>query len=293
MIGKNQARGKTGVSMGSLRAAVASLAVISSLAIGGCSTPGQLLKPSADASPSVLATADARALLTAARLPAGAVPTSTSSVLAASGIGATTSVDLHHDFIVSDIPSGKSLTPRGAVLFGTGTSNFGLSDYTVSFPATAVLPSRQLAYAFWVRKRGGYTLRVDAQVIWRPRKPAAATVAPGAADVEVARSDGPTVRITDPATITTLTTLVNSMRTLPLGVTSCPAGHGGTTLTLSFLHSTGRYPYAVVTLPGSGCQVGEVTQISSSGASTTARGLDAAGLAQRIASLVGLHLAKA
>jgi hypothetical protein len=227
--------------MGSLRAAVASLAVVSSLAIGGCSTTGQSLRPGADASPSLLAAADARALLTAARLPADAVPTSSSSVLPGSGIGATTSVDLHHDFLVTNIPSGKSLIPRDAFLFGTTTSNFGLSDYTVSFPGTAVLPSRQLVYAFWVRKQGGYTLRVDAQVIWRPLKPAAARVALGAAEVEVARSGGPTVRIIDPARITTLTLSVNSMRMLPLGTTSCPADHGGTTLTLSFLHATGRH----------------------------------------------------
>ncbi len=278
--------------MGRLRAAAALLAVTSGLFIGGCSAPGQPPKPGVNASPAAIATADARALLASALLPAGAAPTTDDSVAAASGVGATTAVDLHRDFIVSHVPSGKSLTPHGARLFETGTSDFGLSDYTISFTATAALPTRQLVYGFWVRKRGGFTLRVDAQVIWRPRKPAAATVARGAAEVDVVSIGGPAVRVTDPATIAKLTILVNSMRTLPHGLTSCPAGYAGTTLTLSFLHATGTRPYAVVTLLGSGCEVGTITQIASSGARTTTRGLDATGFAQRIASLVGLHLAK-
>jgi hypothetical protein len=227
-----------------------------------------------------------------ALLPVGAVSTTASSVPAASGIGATTSVDRHRDFTVPDKPSGKSLTPLGAQLTETGTSNFGMSDYTVSFSATPALPTRQLVYGFWVQKQGGYTLRVDAQVVWRPRMPAAATVAAHAAEVDVTKQGAQSVsRVTASAKVAALIRLVNSLEMSPRGARSCAADRAGTTLTLSFLPTIGAHdPYAVVTLDGSGCESGTVTQIPPTGARTTVRGLDATGIAQRVAALVGLRL---
>ena len=271
------------------------IAVVATFGMAGCGTSSGA-PTSAPPSPATLARSDAVALLAAARLPDDAQPSNT-AVGAGSEIGATSMVDLHRTFLVDTMPSGRWLTPRGAQLEQTGTSNIGLSDDTVSFPATAVLPTRWLVYSFWARARGGWTLRVDAQVVWIPRKPAAARVAPGAAEVDVSKVGvGRIVRVTSAATIATLTAIANSLRSEPLGVTAhCPAETGGTALSLSFRHAVpAAHPYAIVLLDASGCADGTVTQLDADGQTTSSvTGLGAAGLAERAATAVGLTLGPA
>ncbi len=278
--------------VGRFTASGVAVAVVATLGLAGCGASGPS-PASVPPSPASIAKADAVALLAAARLPAGAQPSS-ASVGAGSEVDATSMVDLHRTFAVDTRPSGRWLTPRGALLAETGTSNIGLSDDTVSFPATAVLPTRWLVYSFWARAGGGWTLRVDAQVVWVPRKPAAARVAPGAAEVDVAVVGvGRGVRVTSASTIATLTAIVNSLRSEPLGVSAhCPEATGGTTLSLSFRHAvTAAHAYAIVLLDGSGCEDGTVSQLDADGRTTSSvTGLGAAGLAARAASAVGLAL---
>lgn len=51
--------------------------------------------------------------------------------------------------LVGTIPSGMTLTPHGAKLFVVGSSTDGLLRwYTITFPPTAALPTRQLVYGF-------------------------------------------------------------------------------------------------------------------------------------------------
>jgi hypothetical protein len=207
-------------------------------------------------------------------------------------MGATTLVDLHHSYAVPTISSGTSLTPPNAQLTGTGTSNGGLrKTYTVSFPSTSVLQTRQLLYGFWTRAGGGYTMRVDAQVVWIPSKPATAVVAPGAIEIQVRTIDSGTfVRVTKANVIDAITRTVNALRMRVPGAASCAAERSGTTLKVSFFHATRGQPYATAILQGSGCLIGTVTQYRPSGSVVTVGGLDAGGSAQHVAKLVGISL---
>ena len=201
------------------------------------------------------------------------------------------------------IPSGMSLTPQGAKLYVVGSSTNGpLRWYTITFPPTAALPTRQLVYGFWSGAKEGYTLRVDAQVIWAPSKPRAALVAPDAAAIVVTSRGVDTHRVTNPATIEKITGIVNALQLYPRGgATSCPADTGADVLSATFharpvetqeaegyiLPWSGR-AYALVVLDGTGCPSAAVTQLSS-GTRTTVRGLNAGDAATRVAFLAGLR----
>ena len=228
------------------------LGIAAGILLSGCATGVNAQGPLGPLSRAAIAKIDARALLAAARLPGDAQPAA-SLRPAATGLTPTSAIDLHRTLWVGTIPSGRSLTPVGASLLATGTSNTGLVRwYTVSFPPTAALPTRQLVYGFWTGAKEGYILRVDAQDIWVPKKPRAAFVAPGAAAIVITSRGVGTHRVTNREPIAKITEIVNSLQLYPRGgITSCPADTGTDILVLTF-HALPAPTQEGLVLPWSG-----------------------------------------
>jgi hypothetical protein len=127
--------------------------------------------------------------------------------------------------------------PSGFTPDGTGTGN-GLRMDTFALPAVpGVLTQRSLVVVA-AADRGQTAIRVDAEVVWLPARPAAERVPPDVTEVTVTPVFGfnpnPRARrldhgftVTDPAKVARIVTLVNGLTRFPDGAFSCPADFGG------------------------------------------------------------------
>ncbi len=160
-----------------------------------------------------------------------------------------------------------------------------------SLPAVpAVLESRQLIVQVVSAGANQTAIRVDAQVIWLPAKPAAERVPSGAKSVTLsmpptALSGGKPpapVTITNTAKLHTTISLADALPVFPPGVYSCPA-YTGTVLELIFRSVSGR-ALAVLEANQTGCATVSFTVGGKSmptlwdGASFVAQVLKVAGL---------------
>ncbi len=133
-------------------------------------------------------------------------------------------------WIRAHLPSG--FTPDGT---GTGPGSWTDADTLPAVPG--VLTQRQLV-VLATAYRGQTAIRVDAQVVWLPARPAAERVPPDATTVTVTPVFGlnpnPRARrldraftVTDPAKVARIAAVVNGLTRFPDGAYSCPADFGG------------------------------------------------------------------
>ena len=127
-----------------------------------------------------------------------------------------------------------------------------------------VLTQRELV-VLAVRDRGQTAIRVDAQVVWLPARPAAERVPADAAVVTVTPVFGfnPNPRagrldraftVTDPAKVARIVAVVNGLTRFPDGSFSCPAEFGGQ-MRLTFATRPGGPVVARLTAEYGGCGV--------------------------------------
>jgi hypothetical protein len=229
-------------------------------------------------SPEQRAVADADAILASFVVPPGArklasAPTVRGGVLRQpAGTPVTTYLVDKADWWLAPGPSvfvlGWELAhlPRRFSFDGAGTYG-GLpgsdppADDEFSLPAiSAVLDSRQLLVQ--VVTDGNQTaIRVDAQVTWRPVRPASEKVPSATRAVTISQNLGGNagsrkppapVTITDPAKVRELVALTEGLPLLPPQGPGCMMDRGNT-LTLTFRARSGGTPLAIATLHLSGC----------------------------------------
>jgi hypothetical protein len=147
---------------------------------------------------------------------------------------------------------------------GTGRGNGSWID-TFALPAVpGVLTQRELV-VLATAYRGQTAIRVDAQVVWLPARPAAERVPPDAAVVAVTPVFGfnpnPRARrldraftVTDPAKVARIVAVVNGLTRFPDGSFSCPAEFGGQ-MRLTFATRPGGPVVARLTAEYGGCGV--------------------------------------
>ena len=132
---------------------------------------------------------------------------------------------------------------------------------------TGVLDSRELVVEV-VQDGARTAIRVDAQVTWQPAVPASEKVPAAAKAVTISMDDlglnqhgkkqPKPVTITDPAKVSELRTLINSLPLVPPGMFSCPAGFGND-LIMTFRARPGGPALAVATDVLSGCPMVTLT----------------------------------
>ncbi len=161
--------------------------------------------------------------------------------------------------------------PRGGTRTGWGTgSGPGQSTshtLTFSFATPPNLSEAQLQYSMVIGSSGELGVRVDADVLWTPRKSSYALVASGAVKIVVTMDRGlnvtshrvTTLTVTSPATIDLIRSAINAAPVAMPGVTSCPLDVGAT-MTLSFWRAGASGPFATVVADPGGCGDVTVTQ---------------------------------
>ena len=154
--------------------------------------------------------------------------------------------------------------PSGFTPDGTGRGNGSRID-TFALPAVpGVLTQRELV-VLAAAYRGQTAIRVDAQVVWLPARPAAERVPRDAAVVTVTPVFGfnpnPRARrldraftVTDPAKVARIVAVVNGLTRFPDGSFSCPAEFGGQ-MRLTFGTRPGGPVVARLTAEYGGCGV--------------------------------------
>ena len=196
------------------------------------------------ASPRQRAVADAARIMASFPRPPGAVRTGPIASLAQPGERPATPdlASLTRWWQVPGRPHGVlawigAHLPSGYSPDGTGRGNGSWID-TFALPAVpAVLTQRELV-VLAVPFEGQTAIRVDAQVVWLPARPAAERVPPDAAVVTVTPVFGlnPSPRaerldraftVTDPAKVARIAAVVNGLTRFPDGTFSCPAEFGG------------------------------------------------------------------
>jgi hypothetical protein len=154
--------------------------------------------------------------------------------------------------------------PSGFTPDGTGRGNGSWID-TFALPAVpGVLTQRELV-VLAVPFEGQTAIRVDAQVVWLPARPAAERVPPDAAVVTVTPVFGlnPSPRakrldraftVTNPAKVARIVAVVNGLTRFPDGTFSCPAEFGAQ-MRLTFATRPGGPVVARLTAQYGGCGV--------------------------------------
>jgi hypothetical protein len=141
---------------------------------------------------------------------------------------------------------------------------------------------------------GKVAIRVDAQVIWLPAKPAAERIPATAKVVTITHvpgfepqpaGDAP-VTITDPGKVARIAAVIDGLPVFPPGVMSCPLDRGDG-MRLTFRATLSGPALAVVMAPNGGCGAVAVTI---GGKRMPALG-QAASVQQQVAAIAGLHWA--
>jgi len=154
--------------------------------------------------------------------------------------------------------------PSGFTPDGTG---FGPGSWTDTFALPAVpgvLTERELV-VLAVANHGETAIRVDAQVVWLPARPAAERIPADVTRITVTPVFGfnrnPRAKrldhaftVTDPANVARIVALVNSLTRFPDGTFSCPADFGGQ-MRLTFITRPGRPAAARLIAEYAGCGV--------------------------------------
>jgi hypothetical protein len=128
--------------------------------------------------------------------------------------------------------------PSGFTGDGTGFGPGSVTVNTFALPAVPdVLTERELV-VLAVASHGETAIRVDAQVVWLPARPAAERIPAGVTRITVTPVFGlnrnPRAKrldhaftVTDPAKVARIVALVNGLTRFPDGSFSCPADFGG------------------------------------------------------------------
>ncbi|WP_027342163.1 hypothetical protein [Hamadaea tsunoensis] len=234
-----------------IRAAV--LAALAFALVTACTAPASAPGPQvtitvpprhpAPIDPGTVASADALGLLDAFQPPAGAValpgaPAEIAPEVWSVGIPSVT--QLRQQTRYWKVAGGRPAiaVPAGSTAAGTesGSGPAGSSSGQIfAWPATDILTERQLEVSTSTRGDTTY-LRVDALVVYRPAKPASATIPSGVRDAAVTVTEDISRHetrqaVTDPAKLDEFVRLVNDLRTVPDGRMNCPISHGLTVST--------------------------------------------------------------
>jgi hypothetical protein len=154
--------------------------------------------------------------------------------------------------------------PSGFAPTGTGTGSGSWTDVFALPAVPGVLTQRELV-VLAVRDSGQTAIRVDAQVVWLPARPAAERVPPHAAVVTVTPVFGfnrnpraerldHAFTVTDPAKVARIAAVVNGLTRFPDGTFSCPAEFGGQ-MRLTFRMRPGGPVAARLTAQYGGCGI--------------------------------------
>jgi hypothetical protein len=147
---------------------------------------------------------------------------------------------------------------------GTGTGP-GTWMNTFALPAVpGVLTERELV-VLATAYQGQTAIRVDAQVVWLPARPAAERITAGVTRITVTPVFGfnrnPRAKrldhaftVTDPAKVARIVALVNGLTRFPDGTFSCPADFGGQ-MRLTFFTRPGRRAAARLIAEYAGCGI--------------------------------------
>lgn len=149
--------------------------------------------------------------------------------------------------------------PRGLQLIGRGygSQNGHVTSRAVTDAVASPRPelsSIELVFTVAPRSHGRSEVRVDAQAVWQPTRPASERVPAGMHAVTITRStDTPPRRarrrvVTTPARVTRLARIINRLPVAVPGTRSCPAG--GVTYRLVFAASPGARPRLIATEDG-------------------------------------------
>jgi hypothetical protein len=176
----------------------------------------------------------------------------------------------------------------------TGIDHPGMWFDVYSRPAVSgVLTQRDLSVAVSTDATGRTIIRVDAQVVWQPAKPATervpstatvVTITPDYGTASLARPGASPVTVTDPAKVARIAAAVNALKLNPSGVRLCPA-ETGQTLRLAFRASTHGPVLATVDAQAGGC--GIVTFNLGSKAEPALA--DGPSLTHQVLTIIGVH----
>jgi len=181
-----------------------------------------------------------------------------------------TLVDLHHTYVVRGSPDSvvawiSTRAPFGSALQSEGTTSAGGRYVAFRWPSSGTVVSNQMLLASAVGLSGNRTaLRLDAQAVWLPEKPAG-DMLPIRAPVVVMTRTSPgstvvqTVVLRDPRVISNVVQQLNSLQVAPPGARRCPAATGPT-VKLQFERAAGSVPFATVVAVGTGCRDVRVLQ---------------------------------
>jgi hypothetical protein len=159
-------------------------------------------------------------------------------------------------------------------------------------PVAGLFDQRQLVVAVARYTAGQTALRVDAQVVWLPPKPAAEQIPASARVVTITAIPGvgppagydQPVTITDPAKVARIAAVVNALPVFPPGMMSCPMDQGRA-MRLTFKAAPAGTVLAVVTGEIAGC--GGVAVTIGGKPMLTLRG--GYPMQQQVSAIVGLH----
>lgn len=264
-----------------LAVALASASAVTSLAAASTLGP-------TNAQRRALATLEARHLFTLVTLPSGSREVTRSNPAIERtllSVGARPAdpdqVDLTRFYVIAQGQSAlnwlESHVPVGGRRseWGTGSGPGQPTSHTLafSFVGSPVLSQAQLQYSMVISPSGDLGLRVDANVLWTPRKSPFSLVANGATTVVVTMDRGfnvrngrvTTVTATSSDAIASIRTALNELPVATPGVVSCPLDVGAL-MTLTFWRSGATSPYAKVAADPGGCGAVTVSQFGSDGA---------------------------
>lgn len=276
--------------------AIAGCAVVMLAACGsehaGSSGPAKAASPAV--SPAQRAAAEAVSMLTAFHPPPGATPTGPLKVALLAQVDHPASPDLVTRTRWYRVP-GQPLAvlgwvtlhcPSGMTLDGAGghgwtparcgslrqlppPASAGMRP-GMQFPAvwddTFSTAAGELLVSVAADGPGEVAIRVDAQVIWLPAKPAAERVPAAAKVVTITHLPGSEpqpagdvpVTITDPAEVTRIAAIVDGLPVYPPGIMDCPLSDGSG-MRLTFRATLSGPALAVVTAQAEGCPSVTVT----------------------------------
>jgi len=170
-------------------------------------------------------------------------------------------------WLLTHPPSGMTMFSTGGFLYKNKRVQINVPPPGMSFPddkyiefSLPSVPDGQLLVAVASDGDGHVAIRVDAQVVWLPVKPAAERIPSAATTVTITSLPGygsvsavdQPVTITDPAKVRKIAAVIDALPVFPPGIMSCPAFQGRA-MQLTFRASPAGPALAVVTGDTSGC----------------------------------------